>query len=29
MRVLDELIAGELAYYRERFTLREIVDMLG
>ena len=29
MRVLDELIAGELAYYREHFTLREIVDMLG
>ena len=29
MRVLDELIAGELAYYREHFTLSEIMDMLG
>ena len=29
MRVLDELIAGELDYYRQHFTLREIVDMLG
>ena len=28
MRVLDELIAGELAYYREHFTLQNIMGML-
>ena len=29
MRVLDELIAGELDYYRENFSLQEILGMLG
>ena len=29
MRVLDELIAGELDYYRQHFTLSEIMAMLG
>ena len=26
---LDELIAGELDYYRENFSLQEILGMLG
>lgn len=29
MRVLDELIAGELDYYRRNFTLSQIMEMLG
>ena len=28
MRVLDELIADELSYYKSRFTIREIMEML-
>ena len=28
MRVLDELIADELNYYKSRFTIREIMEML-
>ena len=29
MRVLDGLIAGELDYYRENFSLQEILGILG
>ena len=28
MRVLDELIDGQLNYYREQFSLQEIIDMV-
>ena len=28
MQVLDELIDGQLNYYREQFSLQEIIDMV-
>lgn len=28
MQVLDELIDSELRYYKEQFSLREIIDMV-
>lgn len=28
MQVLDELIDNELRYYKEQFSLREIIDMV-
>lgn len=28
MRVLDELIDGQLNYYKEQFSLQEIIDMV-
>ena len=29
MRVLDELIAGELSYYKSNFSIDDIMGMLG
>ena len=29
MRVLDELIAGELSYYKSNFSMDNIIGMLG
>ena len=29
MRVLDELIAGELSYYKSNFSMDDIMGMLG
>ena len=28
MRVLDELIEGELNYYKEQFSMQEIINMV-
>ncbi len=28
MRVLDELIDGQLNYYKEQFSMQEIIDMV-
>ena len=28
MRVLDELIEGELNYYKEQFSMEEVINMV-
>lgn len=28
MRVLDELIDGQLSYYKEQFSMEEIINMV-